>query len=81
MASLVKVEEDWTSIHPTIENHATIYAGATILGGGNGDRGRSVIGGNVWLTHSVPPGTTVMIEAPKLKYKEEKGKTRYAEGS
>jgi len=33
----------------------------------------SVIGGNVWLTHSVPPGTTVMIEAPKLKYKEEKG--------
>ena len=33
MASLVKVEEDWTSIHPTIENHATIYAGATILGG------------------------------------------------
>jgi len=63
--------------HPTIEDHVTIYAGATILGGETVIGAGSVIGGNVWLTRSVPPGTTVMIEAPKLKYKEdEKGTTR-----
>jgi serine O-acetyltransferase len=35
-----------------------IYAGATILGRVTIGR-RSVIGGNVWLTHSVPPGSSV----------------------
>ncbi len=58
--------------HPTIEDHVTIYAGATILGGETVVGAGSIIGGNVWLTRSVPPGMTVMIEAPKLKYKEEK---------
>jgi serine O-acetyltransferase len=58
--------------HPTIEDHVTIYSGATILGGETVIGAGSVIGGNVWLTRSVPPGMTVMIEAPKLKYKEEK---------
>jgi serine O-acetyltransferase len=61
--------------HPTIEDHVTIYAGATILGGETVIGAGSVIGGNVWLTRSVPPGMTVMIEAPKLKYKEEKKET------
>ena len=28
----------------------------------------SVVGGNVWLTRSVPPGTKVMIDAPYLVY-------------
>jgi len=61
--------------HPTIEDHVTIYAGATILGGETVVGAGSVIGGNVWMTRSVPPGVTVMIEAPKLKYKEEKKET------
>ncbi len=40
--------------HPNIEDDVTIYAGATILG--NVTIGHhSVIGGNVWLTKSVPP--------------------------
>jgi serine O-acetyltransferase len=56
--------------HPTIEDKVTIYAGATILGGDTVIGSGSVIGGNVWLTRSVPSGTTVMIEAPKLRYKE-----------
>ncbi len=56
--------------HPTIEDGVTIYAGATILGGETVVGTGSVIGGNVWLTRSVPPGTTVMIEAPGLRYKE-----------
>lgn len=39
--------------HPIIENGVTIYAGATILGRIQVGA-RSVIGGNVWLTESVP---------------------------
>ena len=35
-----------------------IYAGATVLGRITIGRG-SVIGGNVWLTHSVPPGSII----------------------
>jgi serine O-acetyltransferase len=61
--------------HPTIEDQVTIYAGATILGGETVIGAGSVIGGNVWLTRSVPPGTTVMIESPKLRYKDEKNRT------
>lgn len=46
--------------HPTIEDDVTIYAGATILGGETVIGRRSVIGGNVWLIHSVPPGSRVV---------------------
>jgi serine O-acetyltransferase len=45
--------------HPTIGDDVVIYANATILGGetviGRGSR----IGGNVWLTRSVPPYSVV----------------------
>jgi serine O-acetyltransferase len=44
--------------HPIVEDDVVIYAGATILGRVIIGRG-SVIGGNVWLTHSVPPGSSV----------------------
>jgi len=44
--------------HPIVEDEVIIYAGATILGrvtiGKN-----SIIGGNVWITHDVPPNTIV----------------------
>ena len=56
--------------HPTIEDDAIIYAGATILGGDTVIGARSVIGGNVWLTESVPCDTTVLIEQPRLTYKQ-----------
>lgn len=45
--------------HPTIGNHVVLYAGATILGGDTFIGDHSVIGGNVWLTHSVPANSTV----------------------
>jgi serine O-acetyltransferase len=45
--------------HPTIESDCVIYAGATILGGQTTVGRGSVIGGNVWLTHSVPAYTKV----------------------
>jgi len=51
--------------HPTIEDDVTVYAGATILGGETTIGKGSVIGGSVFLTESVPPGTRVMAEAPR----------------
>jgi len=44
--------------HPIIEDDVVIYAGATVLGRVTVGRGSS-IGGNVWLTHSVAPGSQV----------------------
>lgn len=49
--------------HPLVEDDVVIYAGATILGRvtiGAGAR----VGGNVWLTHSVPAGAEVTPAPP-----------------
>jgi serine O-acetyltransferase len=54
--------------HPTIEDDVTVYAGATILGGDTVIGRGSTIGGNVWLTRSVPAGTTVVLDSPSLRY-------------
>jgi serine O-acetyltransferase len=55
--------------HPTIEDDVVVYANATILGGNTVIGRGSIIGGNVWLTHSIPPGTvvteTAVIERPR----------------
>jgi serine O-acetyltransferase len=56
--------------HPTIEDDVIIYANATILGGTTVIGARSVIGGNVWLTESVSPDTTVFLKKPELVFKE-----------
>jgi serine O-acetyltransferase len=45
--------------HPTLEDNVTVYAGATILGGDTVIGRGSTIGGNVWLTSSVPPGSRI----------------------
>ncbi len=44
--------------HPIVEDDVVIYAGATILGRVTIGRG-STIGGNVWLTRSVPPNSNI----------------------
>ncbi len=44
--------------HPIVEDDVVIYAGATVLGRVTIGQGSS-IGGNVWLTHSVPPGSRI----------------------
>lgn len=49
--------------HPIVEDDVIIYAGATLLGRITIGRG-SVIGGNVWLTQSVPAGTMVTQGRP-----------------
>ncbi len=53
--------------HPTLEDDVTIYAGATILGGDTIIGRGATVGGNVWLTHSVDPGTTVILDQPSLR--------------
>ena len=50
--------------HPIIEDDVTIYASATVLGRITVGRG-SIIGGNVWLTHSVPPNSRISQAAPQ----------------
>ncbi|MCS7280454.1 MAG: serine acetyltransferase [Desulfobacterota bacterium] len=55
--------------HPTIEDDVIIYANATILGGNTVIGRGSIIGGNVWLTESVPPNTEVYLKKPELMMK------------
>jgi serine O-acetyltransferase len=45
--------------HPTLEDDVVIYANATILGGQTVIGKGSVVGGNAFVTSSVPPGTKV----------------------
>ncbi|MCX8110069.1 MAG: hypothetical protein N3D15_02330 [Syntrophorhabdaceae bacterium] len=52
--------------HPTIEDDVIIYANATILGGNTVIGARSVIGGNVWLTESIPPDSEVFLKKQEL---------------
>jgi serine O-acetyltransferase len=52
--------------HPDLEDHVTVYPGATILGGSTRIGHHSIIGGNVWLTHSVAPYSRVTLKDPEL---------------
>ncbi len=58
--------------HPTIGDRVTIYANATIVGGDIVIGSDSTIGGNVWLMHSVPPRSTVLMPdlRPQVRGKE-----------
>ena len=52
-----------TKRHPTLGDDVVVYSGATILGGDTVIGAGSRIGGNVWLTRSVPPGSLVSTSA------------------
>jgi serine O-acetyltransferase len=53
------VEEPGKKRHPTIEDDVIIYANATILGGNTVICKGAVVGGNAWITYSVPAGVRV----------------------
>ena len=54
--------------HPNLEDDVTVYSEASILG--NVTIGHhSIIGGNVWITESVPPYTKVTVHAADLSFK------------
>jgi serine O-acetyltransferase len=57
----VRKEAGGSKRHPSIGDGVTIYSGATILGGETEIGAGSIIGGNVWLTHSVPPRSKVYL--------------------
>lgn len=57
--------------HPTIEDNVVIYAQAVILGGETVVGHHSIIGGNVWLTHSVPPYSVVYQEQQAFVHNRE----------
>ncbi len=65
-----------TKRHPTIENDVTIYANATILGGTTVIGQGSTIGGNVFITSSVPPGCMVSLKSPELKFRNRRPNER-----
>ncbi len=58
-ALFVDKELAQTKRHPTIEDDVVLYANAIVLGGQTTVGAGSTIGGNVWLTRSVPPGSVV----------------------
>jgi serine O-acetyltransferase len=49
--------------HPTLGDDVVVYANATILGGSTEIGDGSIIGGNVWLTHSVPARSIVQFSS------------------
>lgn len=67
----VKKEDARKKRHPTIGDHVVIYAGASILGGKTTIGTGSTIGGNVWLTQSVPPGSKIYYQAKMTNTKGE----------
>ena len=61
--------------HPNIEDNVVIYAGATILGGETTIGHDSVMGSNIWVTHSVPPYSRVYNSQPSPKISNGKPKS------
>jgi len=69
LGALSIVKQDATKKrHPTIEDNVVIYAGATILGGRTTVGKNSVIGGNVWITKSVPAESKLYYKAENKNY-------------
>ena len=60
-----------TKRHPTLDDNVVIYANATVLGGRTIVGHDSVIGSSVWLTESVDPFTTVVMEKPRLRIRNQ----------
>ena len=67
--------------HPTVEDDVVVYSGATILGGDTVIGAGSRIGGNVWLTRSVPAGSFVATSAGVDKRRSPGGRTGAGEES
>ena len=59
----VRKEDADAKRHPTIEDDVILYASAVILGGETVIGRGSIVGGNVWLTTSVPAGSVVYRSA------------------
>ena len=61
--------------HPDLGDHVIIYANTTVLGADTVVGSRTTVGGNVFLTASVPPDSLVIYEETQLKIVPKKGRT------
>jgi serine O-acetyltransferase len=66
--------------HPTLEDDVTIYPNSTVLGGETVVGRRSTIGGNVFLTQTVPPDSLVYYEAKQIKVVSKRDRQLNGEG-
>jgi len=57
--------------HPTLEDNVVVYAAATILGGDTVIGHDSIVGGNVWLTRSVPPFSKIYYQSKMYRGDDE----------
>ena len=73
-AASVQKELAHTKRHPTVGDDVVIYANATILGGDTVIGRGSIIGGNVWVTRSVPPGSVVSHESTVARVRDRERK-------
>jgi serine O-acetyltransferase len=65
--------------HPTIEDRVTIYASTTIMGGDTVIGAGSTVAGNVFVTHSVPPRSLVVMEEKGVKVLKKDGRDSSAQ--
>ncbi len=65
--------------HPNIGDNVTIYSGASILGGDTTIGDGSIVGANVWLMDSIPPGSIAYYKGENLMVRNRKKKEQ-AEG-
>lgn len=68
----VSKDKAGTKRHPTIGDRVVIYANATVLGGDTSIGADSIVGGNVFLTSSVPPGSLV-YQTPDYRVRRQRG--------
>ncbi len=52
-----------TKRHPTLGDHIVVYAETTILGGDTQIGSNSIIGGNVWITQSIPENSKISLSS------------------
>ncbi len=62
--------------HPTIEDNVTIYSNATILGGKTVIGKGATVGGNTFVSDSIPPGKMVVQQPPPQRVETKKKKKR-----
>ncbi|HEV7403356.1 MAG TPA: serine acetyltransferase, partial [Chthoniobacteraceae bacterium] len=53
--------------HPELQDRVTIYAGATVMGGDTVVGAGSTLAASVFLTHSVPPRSLVLLQDTALQ--------------
>lgn len=61
--------------HPTVGDDVTLYANVVILGGNTTIGDGTVVGGSVFLTQSVPAGSRVILDPPKLRVQSPQSRT------